>query len=205
MIDEKKIKNQIASNLVYYRKKANLKQAYVGQAIGYSDKAISKWERGEGLPDILVLYSLAELYNVTINELISNTKPKKVTTSKRNKIIVVLLSIGLTWLVATVAFVLLLWIGNGKSWLTHWVYLPYIYAIPCSFIISLVFNKIWGKRIFSFFLVSGIIWGVGLSLERTLYGFISWAWLFYIICIPVQILDCLWYLRKKGGNSSYTS
>ena len=69
MEKEEKIKKTIASNLVYYRKLSNLKQIYVAEKINYSDKAISKWERGEGLPDIIVLYALAEIYGVTINDL----------------------------------------------------------------------------------------------------------------------------------------
>ena len=52
MEKEEKIKKTIASNLVYYRKLSNLKQIYVAEKINYSDKAISTWERGEGLPDI---------------------------------------------------------------------------------------------------------------------------------------------------------
>lgn len=207
MIDENKIRQTISSNLVYYRKRCNLKQISVAEKIGYSDKAISKWERGESLPDIYVLYSLAELYEIEIEDLLSvkRRKVQATSTGKRNRLLVVLLSVGLTWLVATVAFVLLLWFGKGKEWFDIWFYMPYIYAIPVSFIICLVFNKIWGRRIFSFFLVSGIVWGIGLSLERSLCHYIDWAWLFYIICIPFQVLTCLWYLLKRKGNSRYTA
>lgn len=206
MIDENKIRQAISSNLVYYRKQCNLKQISVAEKIGYSDKAISKWERGESLPDIYVLYSLAELYEIEVEDLLSEKKKKPQATGsrKRNRFLVVLLSVGLTWLVATVAFVFLLWFGEKKEWFDIWFYMPYIYAIPVSFIICLIFNKIWGRRIFSFFLVSGIVWGIGLSLERSFCHYINWAWLFYIICVPFQVLTCLWYLIKRKGNSRYT-
>ena len=205
MIDEEKIRKTITSNLVYYRKLCNYKQSYVAEKIGYSDKAISKWERGEAIPDVYILYSLAELYGITIEDILSENRKKKIPTANRNKLIVVLLSIGLVWLVATILFVFLQWFGKGKGWFSTWFYMPYIYAIPISAIVGLVFNKIWGKRFISFFIVSLIVWGVGLSLERSLCNYIDWAWLFYIICTPIEVLTILWYLFKRKGNSNYTS
>ena len=205
MINEEKIRQTIASNLVHYRKLNNFKQTYVAEKIGYSDKAISKWERGEAVPDIYVLHALAEIYGISVSDLLTEKKLKRLPSSNRNKILVTLLSIGLSWLVATIVFVLLLWIGNGSSWLSRWCYLPFIYAIPVSFIICIVFNKLWGKRKYSFFIVSGLVWSVGLALERTLFDFITWAWLFYIICIPIQVLAIFWYLLRKKKQTPYNT
>ena len=52
----------IAENLVYYRKKAQMTQLQLAEKLNYSDKSISKWERGEGVPDIFILAQLAKLY-----------------------------------------------------------------------------------------------------------------------------------------------
>ena len=205
MINEEKIRQTIASNLVHYRKLNNFKQTYVAEKIGYSDKAISKWERGEAVPDIYVLYALAELYGITVSDLLTEKKLKRLPSSNHNKILVTLLSAGLSWLVATIAFVFLLWFGSGTSWLKRWCYLPFIYAIPISFIICVVFNKLWGKRKYSFFIVSGLVWSVGLALERSFYVYITWAWLFYIICIPLQFLVIFWYLLRKKKQTPYNS
>ena len=65
MEDLKKI---IAKNLVTYRKQAHMTQAELAEKVGYSDKNVSKWERAEGVPDMLVLHELAELYGVTVND-----------------------------------------------------------------------------------------------------------------------------------------
>ena len=62
------LKKIIAKNLVTYRKQAHLTQAELAEKLGYSDKNVSKWERAEGVPDVLVLHQLAELYGVTVND-----------------------------------------------------------------------------------------------------------------------------------------
>ena len=62
------LKKIIAKNLVTYRKQAHLTQAELAEKVGYSDKNVSKWERAEGVPDVLVLHQLAELYGVTVND-----------------------------------------------------------------------------------------------------------------------------------------
>ena len=46
-MDDEKLKLQIGSNIASYRKRANLTQAGLAEKLNYSDKAVSKWERGE--------------------------------------------------------------------------------------------------------------------------------------------------------------
>lgn len=61
---------RIAKNLIRYRKAANLTQAELAQKINYSDKSVSKWESGNGVPDIYILLKLAELYGVSVNDVV---------------------------------------------------------------------------------------------------------------------------------------
>ena len=72
----------IAQNLVLYRKLHGMTQAELADAIGYSDKSVSKWERGEGTPDIFLLVSLSDIYGITVSELIGQTKKSKETQEK---------------------------------------------------------------------------------------------------------------------------
>ena len=72
MVNEEKLKKTISKNLIRYRKMNNLTQMELAVALNYSDKAISKWERGESLPDIYVLSLIADFYNITVNDLISD-------------------------------------------------------------------------------------------------------------------------------------
>ena len=72
MVTEEKLKKTISKNLIKYRKMNNLTQLELAVELNYSDKAISKWERGESLPDIYVLSLIADFYNITVTDLISD-------------------------------------------------------------------------------------------------------------------------------------
>ena len=70
MINEEQFKAIVAKNLANYRKINNLTQLDLAEKLSYSDKAISKWERGESLPDLYTLQKIADLYGITINDLV---------------------------------------------------------------------------------------------------------------------------------------
>ena len=57
----------LAANLVRFRKAAGLTQLELAEKLMYSNKTVSKWERGESVPDIFTLKSIAEIYGVTVN------------------------------------------------------------------------------------------------------------------------------------------
>ena len=78
-----KTQNQIiAENLALYRKLHGLTQSELAEAIGYSNKSVSKWERGDGTPDILILLTLSEIYGITVSELVGQTEKCKDTKEK---------------------------------------------------------------------------------------------------------------------------
>ena len=58
-----------ASNIIKLRTGAGMTQAELGQRLNYSDKSISKWERGEAIPDAFVLTQMAALFGVTVEDL----------------------------------------------------------------------------------------------------------------------------------------
>ena len=60
-----------ASNIIRLRTQAGLTQAELGEKLNYSDKTISKWERGEAIPDAYVLTQMAEIFGVTVDYLLS--------------------------------------------------------------------------------------------------------------------------------------
>ena len=68
MENENKQQELLAKNLVYYRKASGLTQLELAEKFNYSDKSISKWERGEGFPDVFVLKSLADFYGITVDD-----------------------------------------------------------------------------------------------------------------------------------------
>jgi len=66
------IEKNIAERIVYYRKKEGLTQIELAEKINYSDKVISKWERGESIPNIEAIKSLADCFSISIDEILGN-------------------------------------------------------------------------------------------------------------------------------------
>jgi len=189
------IKASVAKNITLHRKKLNLTQAQLAEKLNYSDKAISKWERAEAVPDVYILHEMAVLFGITVDELIGATPLREYNPKlqKRNHAVITLLSIGLVWLFATVVFVILDWCGvKGRLWLA------FIYAIPASAIVSIVFNGIWGNRLVSTILISVLIWTVAVSVYLTFS--LTNTWLIYIVGIPLQVLTVLWFFLKKSNH-----
>ncbi len=192
------IKSNIAKNISFHRKRLGLTQLQLAEKLNYSDKAVSKWERGEAAPDIYIMHELAKMFGVSVDELIGATPPRpqkekrsfSLTSLTRNKVVISLLSVGLCWLVATVLFVILQW--SGVKW-DNW--LMFIYAMPASAIVGIVFNMLWGKRIGTTVLISLLIWTIALSVLLTFT--IDRIWLIFIIGIPLQILTVIWYFLKR--------
>jgi transcriptional regulator with XRE-family HTH domain len=143
------IKENLANNLIRYRKAMSLTQVELAEKLNYSDKAVSKWERGESFPDLYVLKQIADFYGVTIDVLISEpkelvkSKQKKATGTKRA--IIALCSVGLVWLVAMCcfAFMNILFPANNSSWHS---WLSFIYALPVTAIVLLVLTSVWKKK-----------------------------------------------------------
>ena len=179
----------IGQNISQYRKKNNLTQAELAEKINYSDKPISKWEKGDGVPDIYVLKALADIFNITVNDLITKHEEGKFKTAinKNKKLIIIILSILLVWLVAVVVYVLTRWIIPDKR-----CWLVFVFAIPTSFIVALVLCSLWAKKIYGLICASGVVWGVILSfcIAVSFKG----AWLLYFVGIPLQIMIILWYI-----------
>ena len=189
-ISEDKLRENFARNLAHYRKALGLTQTELAEKLNYSDKSISKWERGDGLPDLTVTAVLAEIFGLTVNDLLAD-KPRRKLMTTRNKIIITLLSIGVAWLTATVLFFLCeLIFPSIKTW---WLF--YVYAIPISAIVGIVFSCIWWKKIHIFAFISTLIWSVALCIMLTVP--IPKISLIFIVAAVVQVLTILWFMIKK--------
>ena len=192
MINENDFKLIVAKNLIKFRKANGLTQLELAEKLNYSDKAVSKWERGESLPDVYMLQIIADMFGITLNDLVSeNTevvKPK----GKFNKNIVMALSVGLVWLVAVVLFVLFIILQVDMAWLT------FMYAIVASLVVSIVFCKIYNYRFLLFASISGLYYSIPLAICTTLNWTSNIALLFIISC-PLQILTILWFFRKRNS------
>lgn len=194
------LKQNIAKKLIYYRKKCRLTQSEIAEKISYSDKSISKWERGEALPDIAVLKSLAGIYGVTVEHLISpEEKHMKLDSSliqhlKDKRILVSLLSVCLVWFVATFAF------ATMRFFIPHvrQAWWCFIIAIPASFIVTTVFSELWANKILRTISASLLNWSATLALF--LIFDLHNKWLIFVVAVPLQIMIILWFMLKRKLN-----
>lgn len=191
------IKNLLSKNLLTLRKSRNLTQLELAQKLNYSDKSISKWEHGDAVPDIEVLKRIADFYDVTVDYLISDNSKKpevhSVTKSNnRNKIIITGLSTMLVWLVATIVY------SQLNIWLNIHYWPVFVWSVPASFIVLIVFNGIWGKRKFSFTITSCLVWSILASIYLQFLKFN--LWIIFIIGIPLQIAIILWSQLKNQNK-----
>ena len=56
------------------RKEQNLTQLQLAQKLMVTDRAVSKWERGKGMPDVSIMLDLCEIFGITVNELLCGEK-----------------------------------------------------------------------------------------------------------------------------------
>lgn len=195
----KDLKDVIAENLIRLRQEAKLTQLQLAEMLNYSDKAVSKWERGESIPDLRVLIQLASLYHIKVDDIIteqpeSTVKPKLNLGKKR--LLVTLLSVGLVWFVATAVFAILYFF----SVLEAYAYLVYVIAPFVMNIVLLVFSAIWGNKITNAVACSLLVWSIVAILHVFFWVFCPLGdkyYLFYVIAIPFQILIVLWFALRK--------
>ena len=104
----RKSKEILVDNLIALRKERELTQSELGQLVGYSDKAVSRWERGESIPDVDTLEKIAEIFKVPFVALFTEKAVEKRDKNEKrqtlNKIIVSALAVIAVWFLATLLF-----------------------------------------------------------------------------------------------------
>ena len=205
-MDDEKLKLQIGRNISAYRKDLGLTQAGLAEKLNYSDKAVSKWERGESIPDVLTLMQLANQFGVTVNDLLCdpNELPgnpgtlekamtqvsEKALKRKANKNVILALSSTLVWFVALFAFVML----STFDFLEKYSCLLFFYAIPANCIVLLSLRSAWHDFRWNKMLITGIVWGSLLSIFVTVQIFLNYNfWKIFLLGIPGQLAIFLWF------------
>jgi|AGTN01.1.fsa_nt_gi Predicted transcriptional regulators len=187
------LKSVIARNITDLRKSMNWTQTELAVQLNYSDKAISKWERAESIPDITVLNDMAALFRVPISYLLEAEHAGKRNAAtavskhkKRNRIVIALICAACVFFVATVLYVIS---GLIPVTICDPSWLIYVYAIPFALTVLLVFNSIWGRRNFGLFIISLLIWAILLTIYVSFRS--PDMWMVFLIGIPAQIIVIL--------------
>lgn len=199
-MDELNIKQNIAKNIAALRTRDRLTQAELAEKLNYSDKAVSKWERGDSIPDVLVLYELAELFSVTVDYFLhehteDERKPKLEASKNRLRLVITLTSCLSTYFIATLVYFILLTLKPDAGGLWR----VFVVPLPVVSILSIVFSSIWVRGKLSLFIsVSALIWSITLVAFVFTLGTIK-AWFLFVIAVPLQVIVFFWMsLLYKG-------
>ena len=183
-MDERKA--TIASNLIRLRLAAGMTQAELGEKLNYSDKSISKWERGDVTTDVFVLMQIAEIFGVDVDYLLKPhneiepaiyNKPANEATYTTNMITLVTI-LGI-WTVALFVFVIL-WICGMVVWLV------FVYAVPVSLITFLVLNSVWNGSKKNRYIIAALVLSIIATVYLTFLG--RNLWQLWLMAIPSLLL-----------------
>ena len=178
------LKLRVGANIARLRKDRGLTQAELAERINYSDKAVSKWERAESLPDVLTLLNLAEQLGTDLNTLTGTAAPepapepipepvplpepepvpeetpvKKLTRRyAADKGVIQKLSSILVWVVALFLYMVLDAFGVKNLWLL------FVVAVPVNAIVLLSLRSAWKLYGWNRILISIIMWGFLLTI-----------------------------------------
>ena len=187
------LKPVIARNLAALRQKAGMTQLELADKLHYSDKAVSKWERGESIPDVGVLKQIADLFHVTLDSLLVSAvpTPEKPNASQHTRRLIVAITLVGVAALALVMFLLL------NSPLVLW------YMLPVAAIVWLVFNSLWFNRRHNYLIISVLMWTALLCLCLTFDAFHHPKWEMLLPGLPGQLIIwlCSCFARKQADTN----
>ena len=189
-----------ASNLIRLRTDKGLTQAQLAEQLNYSDKSVSKWERGEALPDVLVVKAMADLFGVTVDFMLTshdewNVAPVKATVSTGTITAIVQLGI---WTIAALLYIIFWLLGKHYA-------IIFVAALPVSLLTLLILNSVWNKK-------KGIVWIaiafvlsvlvlIYLILETALQNYHPWQ--LFILSAPASAIVWLSFrIRRKATSKN---
>lgn len=191
-MEENRIRTILAQRLTAYRKRAGMTQAELAEKLNYSDKSVSKWERGDGMPDLLVLCRLADLYDVPLDAFLREGPMVRPLKEQRGRhLIITLLSLGLVVFISAIAFFVCYLAKVKVGWLS------FVYAVPVGMILLVVFSHIWGKTLHQAISVSLLDWSLIASIYVSFLAIapsISGIAMLFMVGAVFQVLIILWYV-----------
>lgn len=197
-----KLRDIIAANLIYLRKKNNFTQQELASKINYSDNAISRWERGEVIPTIETLEILSTFYGINVQDLLdaqfiaSHDKPQSGMVLKR--IFIALFSISIVWFIALISYIYIDMFKESFGDNAKNTWLLFIAALPVSTLVGALYNRMWGTKLLDLIIWSLFAW----TLLTTIYLYFlvvtsQYFWLIFILGVPTQVALVLWYFIRR--------
>lgn len=207
-MNNEELKSRVGASIARLRRERGMTQAELAERINYSDKAVSKWERAESLPDVLTLISLAEQLDTDLNTLTGMTaepqpetaavpeavpekeQPRKPAKKHRtaDRGVIQQLSSVLVWVVALFLYMVLDAFGVKNLWLL------FVVAVPANAIVLLSLRSAWKLYGMNRILISVILWGTLLTIYLLLLvvGRVN-VWRILPMGLLGQIAIILWF------------
>ncbi len=202
-MDSENLKYKIGANIAELRKVQGMTQAELAAKLNYSDKAVSKWERGESIPDVMTLMQIAGVFHITVDDLLgasgslaqSDAVEKRIQRSKSRHSTILMLSSLLVWFIGMTVYVVLSSLGMPKSAVS------FVYCVPVNAIVLLVLRSCWRDFHWNRVLVSLIVWGVLLSIYVTLLVFTGAnIWRILLLGVMGEAAVWLWFQLLKFSD-----
>ena len=185
------LKPIIARNIAMLRQQAGMTQLELAEKLHYSDKAVSKWERGESIPDVGVLKQIADMFHVTVDSLLQSdhtpaaAPPLAAASQQTRRLITAITLLG----VAALAFLMFIIL---RTWLVS------MYMLPVACVVWLVFNTLWFDRRRNYLIISVLMWVSLLCVCVTFAAFGMSEWETLLLGVPGQII--IWLCSKCSGR-----
>ena len=195
----------IAQNIVSLRTGAKMTQAELAEALCYSDKAVSKWERAASVPDIATLKRIADTFGVTVDYIINEHDdvkplPKEDIRARRNRKIMMLSFFGV-WLAAVITLTVLWILDVPDFWLVA------VAAVPLSILVLFILVCVFKETKFLFPTISALTFGALACAYIFMLVLLPKGennfWQVFIIGIPAEIVEYLscTFKGKKAFDS----
>lgn len=184
-MQESEIRANFARNVKDLRLSRRLNQIQLGEKLAYSSKAVSKWENGDVMPDIVTLKMIADFFEIGVDDLISSKNVVWKSHRKRNRALITASSALLSFFVAAIVFYILSLVHVEKSWLS------FIVAIPVSGIVLVVFSSVWYKRLQ--ITLSTIYLTIGICLTEMLFTSFHLWWITTIVGATFIVLTIVFF------------
>ena len=182
------LKEIVSENISRLRIDKKMTQLELGQALSYSDKAVSKWERGEAIPDAYVLLEMSKIFEVTVDYILTyhdSTEPIPAPPKKRTRrsVIALITVIGIFTL-ASLTYVILQLAG--------FIYpMMFQYAAVVSFLVLMIMNSIWGKTKYNIIFVSAFVQSILFTVYFLFLGLGNNYWQLLLLGIPIEAIILL--------------
>ncbi|MBO4669892.1 MAG: helix-turn-helix transcriptional regulator [Lachnospiraceae bacterium] len=190
------VKAIVSQNLLRLRKENNLTQAELARRINYSDKAISRWEAGEVVPDLETIYALSEVFDVPVSQITESHSEESAGENENaglgQKILSQIFLCCEIWFIFTALYVYVKLTKQTNIWQL------FVWCVPACLLVLWFFNRKEPMNILLFIYSTAFVWTFITCIY--LHLLVSNPWYIFFIGLPAQGLLIIRYIFNYKQN-----